>query len=46
MAPAPEEEHYEGSDEVLVPVSGQDDLEGDAVAAEPAEEDAIPLDDG
>ena len=37
---APEEENYEGADEVLVPVAGQDDLEGDAAA--PAEEDAAP----
>jgi murein DD-endopeptidase MepM/ murein hydrolase activator NlpD len=41
-APAPEEENYEGSDEVLVPVSGQDDLEGDAASAAPAEEDTVP----
>ena len=41
-AAAPEEETYEGADEVLVPVAGQDDLEGDAAAS--AEEETTPAD--
>jgi len=42
-APPPEEENYEGADEVLVPVAGQDDLEGDAGVTDD-EEEATPAD--